>query len=317
MAYETPVLLLIFNRLETTKQVFQQIKIVKPKKLFIVGDGPREGVLGEKEKCEILRKWVINAIDWDCEIKTLFSDINHGCGRCVSDGISWFFEQVEEGVVLEDDCIPDVSFFNFCSNLLEYYKEDSRVMHIGGTNLMNKKLPSKEDYYFSQITHIWGWATWRRAWKLYDYHIKDNHEMINIVLSKRYSDKFILNFWKNIYQDIEKIEPGTWDYQWQYTILKFNGIAIVPCMNLISNVGFGVNATHTFDSGSLLANLKTFSITISNHPTKIIVQKKNDNYILMNYYLNHKRTFFTYILIFKNLHLLFYKLVNKILKSFI
>ena len=169
---ETAVLFLIFNRPENTDKVFKKIKNVKPKKLYIAADGPRENNINDKVNCLKARE-VINKIDWNGEVKTLFRDKNLGCKLAVSSAIDWFFENEEMGIILEDDCLPDPSFFYFCQELLQKYKDDKRVMMISGFNYLLNSLEIRESYFFSNYYPIWGWATWRRAWKLYDNEMKN------------------------------------------------------------------------------------------------------------------------------------------------
>ncbi|MFH1427813.1 MAG: nucleotide-diphospho-sugar transferase, partial [Patescibacteria group bacterium] len=170
MSFNTPILFLIFNRPETTQRVFDKIKIIKPRHLFVAADGPREGK-NESEKCQAVRD-IIKQIDWDCKVNTLFRDKNLGCKLAVSSAIDWFFDNVEEGIILEDDCLPDPSFFKFCQELLVKYREDSNVMCISGDNFNPNLYNGSDSYFFSKVASIWGWASWRRAWKYYDIEMK-------------------------------------------------------------------------------------------------------------------------------------------------
>jgi hypothetical protein len=174
---QTPVLFVIFNRLDTTNIVFKAIRKAQPKKLYIAADGPRPGNVSDEEKCTSIRKLVIN-VDWDCELKTLFREENLGCGLGPASAYDWFFEHEEEGIILEDDCLPDPSFFIYCQELLEKYRHDTKIMHITGSNFQ-KGWQNDEDYsyYFSSYPHEWGWATWRRAWKLYDFKVQKYPEL--------------------------------------------------------------------------------------------------------------------------------------------
>jgi len=239
-----PVLFLIFNRPDTTKQVFEAIREYQPKQLFIAADGPREEKHNEKELCEETRK-IAQKVDWDCEVKTLFRNENLGCRDAVSSAIDWFFENVEDGIILEDDCLPNQSFFKFCEEMLELYKNDTRIMHISGNNLLNN-VKSKTDYYFSKITHIWGWATWRKSWNFYDKEIKNlkeldsNNFMKNIFYKRKHTE-----YWLNLFYEVKKNKIKTWDYQWLYTIWKNNGLSITPNEKLVKNIGFNNESTNT------------------------------------------------------------------------
>jgi hypothetical protein len=170
-----PVLLIIFNRLDTTRKVLNSLKEVKPKFLFIAADGPRLNIIGESERCEKVRNWVLENVDWDCEVKTLFRKHNLGCGYGPANAISWFFDNVKEGIILEDDCVPDTTFFEYCSILLEKYRDDNRISIISGTNIDKQKYfsPKSESYFFSVFPLTWGWATWKRNWDNFDFQIKN------------------------------------------------------------------------------------------------------------------------------------------------
>jgi hypothetical protein len=170
--FKTPILFLVFNRPETTKFVFESIRSVKPAKLYICADGPRPNVENDKIHCSAVRKIVSN-IDWECEVKTLFRIENKGCGKGVSEAITWFFSNEEEGIILEDDCLPNDSFFYYCSDLLDKYRFDTRIMHIGANNFLDDTISVENDIYFSSISHIWGWATWKRAWDSYDFKLQN------------------------------------------------------------------------------------------------------------------------------------------------
>ena len=251
--FSTPILFLIFNRPDTTMQVFAEIKKMQPAKLFIAADGPRTDREGEKEKCEEVRKWVLSQIDWNCEVKTLFRDINLGCGKAVSDGITWFFNNVEEGIILEDDTLPNESFFLFCEMALSSFRNHTGVMHISGNNFQLSCVGS-ENYYFSKIVHVWGWATWKRAWNMYSFQIK---EIIN-ESNNFFDDELINNYWNKVFEKVKSNQVDTWDYQWAYAVLSNSGFAIMPQYNLVKNIGFNNRATHTTDKDNFFANLKVY-----------------------------------------------------------
>ncbi|PRY13321.1 hypothetical protein CLV24_106236 [Pontibacter ummariensis] len=240
---KVPVLLVTFNRPECTAKVISKIKEIKPEKLFIFSDGPRYNKEGEKElvyKCRTLLDSRI--FDWNCEVYTKFSDINLGCGKGVSSAISWAFERVDRLIILEDDCVPDLSFFEFCSKMLSKYEHDERVMHVSGTRWNEEFKVSQTNYFFSIIGHVWGWATWRRAWKQYNYKMQDwNKVQTQKKLLQLFEHRIHAQYWldnfERIYNSNDTVYGSTWDYQWQYTLFKNNGLAIVPSTNLITNVG--------------------------------------------------------------------------------
>lgn len=275
---ETPVLFLIFNRIDTTRQVFAQIRQAQPKQLFIAADGPRLDKAGEEEKCEQVRKTVLEGIDWECEVKTLFRSQNLGCGKGPANAITWFFTEVEQGIILEDDCLPHPTFFSFCQTLLEYYKYEEKVMLISGNNFQNGKKRGDGSYYFSHYPHTWGWATWRRAWKHFDYEIKDfaqfkAQKRIQNILDTKVEQAHWL-------REFETVGGGqrndVWDYQWAFSIWNNNGVALTPNRNLVSNIGFSNEATHTIQLSSPIAALATKGIDSLSHPKRLIISKKAD-----------------------------------------
>lgn len=240
-----PILFIVFNRPHITKKTFEAIREYKPQKLYIAADAPREQIAGDVVKCRETRDYLINAIDWDCKVETLFHSKNQGCKYGPISAINWFFEHEPYGVILEDDCIPHPSFFPFCDTLLEHYKNDTRVMMISGNNYQNKQY-SPYGYYFSRQSLTWGWATWRRAWQFYE-DLDSWPECKNQGwLLQMFDDKIERDYWQTIWDKVydNKI-PAAWDYQWIYTVRKNNGLSITPVKNLVSNIGFGLDATHT------------------------------------------------------------------------
>ena len=261
----TPILFIVFNRPCQTTKVFESIQNAKPKKLFIAADGPRSYNNSDIENCKSVRKIVEN-INWECDVKYLFRDENIGCKLAVSSAINWFFESVEEGIIIEDDCLPNPSFYNFCSILLEKFRNDSDVMHIGGANFQ-KKSNIIDSYYFSRITHIWGWATWKRAWRKYDVKIEKYDNTVLKKIFKKYNfNKKSFSYWANAFNNVYRNKIDTWDYQWTFTVWMENGIAIIPNENLVSNIGFGNNSTHTNKGGEVYGNLETTNLDNFKHP---------------------------------------------------
>jgi hypothetical protein len=284
--FNTPILFLIFNRPDNTSLVFEEISKIKPRYLFVAADGPRVDKLGEFELCYKTRS-IINNIDWDCEIKTLYRDVNLGCGKAVSEAITWFFDHVEQGIILEDDCLPDLSFFSYCENLLNYYKDEKSILHIGGNNSQLGRKTNEYSYYFSMYPHIWGWATWRRAWKLFKFNLKDEDIENNINLITKHYKLSVEEgqYWKNHLNLVKNGKIDTWDIQWTYSCWLNKGMTIVPNTNLISNIGFHSEATHTTSSESILANLPLGKINEIKHPVKLVIDKKADRYTFRKYNL--------------------------------
>jgi len=292
--FQTPILFLIFNRPDTTKRVFESISSIKPAKLYIAADGARKDKLGEDLLCEDTRS-IIDLIDWECEVKTLFRTENLGCKIAVSSAIDWFFENEEQGIILEDDCLPNESFYNYCETLLNYYVSDERIMHISGNNFQDGIVRGIGSYYFSNYNHIWGWATWKRAWKAYNVDLSFLTETeIETLIEKQFDTKKERLFWNNIFKKVINKTIGTWDYQWTYAVWKNNGLSILPNKNMIANIGFNNNGTHTSGVDILgLSNMKTFSISKIIHTTEIEINKKADKYGL-DHYFNPSKFFYLY-----------------------
>jgi len=270
-SFLTPILFLVFNRPDKTKLVFDKIRAIKPKYLYIAADGPRKNKENEFQKCNEVRS-IVGNIDWDCEPKFLFRHENLGCSAAITSAIDWFFQNVECGIIFEDDCLPDLSFFPYCRELLQKYKDDNKVMMISGSNLGMKSGDSS--YFFSNYGQIWGWATWRRAWEKYErtVNIKDKDIKFNSTQEK--------NYWRKNFSKI------IWDVQWAvYSVWKNNGIAILPNVNLISNIGFGSDATNYTDKNNINSEIDTnpmiFPLT---HPNTIMVKTEVDNKIFNHSY---------------------------------
>ncbi len=277
--FDTPILFVVFNRPETTKLVFEEIRKRRPAYLFIAADGPRENRPTDIQRCSEVREIVSN-VDWPCEVNKLFSENNLGCKRAESSAINWFFNNVEMGIILEDDDLPDQSFFPYCKELLEKYKDDKRVMHISGDNFQqhNPKFSKNESYYFSKIPHVWGWATWRRAWNLYDLEMKGWPEVKeNGSLVSFFNSRGIYEYWAYVWDRYYAHKIDSYDGQWVFACASHGGLSINPSVNLISNLGFGDDSTHTKDSSLWFANLpiKTVNFPLV-HPKDISVDDSAD-----------------------------------------
>ena len=279
MAFDVPVLFIVFNRPDTTAIVFKKIREIKPKKLFLAADGARPSKEGEKEKCEAVRKIVTEGVDWDCDVQLKFSDINLGCGKAESSAMLWFFEAVGEGIVIEDDTLPDTSFFYFCKELLSYYRNDETVRMIGGNNFQRGKKRGDGSYYFSNITHSWGYASWLRAWKDYDFQLKSiNENKIKELVAKKFSKDDEKNFWIKVYHKLLAGVYDTWDFQFLFKMWENDAVCIIPNENLVTNIGFGNNATHTTNKDDPAANRPLGHIKEIVHPTKKEVSSDADRY---------------------------------------
>ncbi|BAZ69112.1 hemolytic protein HlpA-like protein [Fischerella sp. NIES-4106] len=242
---QTPVAFIIFKRPHTTELVFEAIRQAKPAKLFVIADGPRHDRADEPEKCEATRA-IINRVDWDCDVLTNYSDVNLGCAKRVSSGLDWVFNNVEEAIILEDDCVPHPTFFRFCEELLEKYRYDTRISSISGQNVQFGRKRTNYSYYFSIYNHCWGWASWRRAWQYYDLYmklwpeIKAGGFLNNILMDSRY-----VEYWSKIFESVYNNPLSiTWDYQWTFACWVQSSLGIISNGNLISNIGFGSDSTH-------------------------------------------------------------------------
>lgn len=283
---KTPVALLIFKRPETTEKVFEAIRQAKPPKLLVVADGPRADKPGEAEQCAAARA-IIDRVDWDCEVLKNYSDVNLGCGLRPATGITWVFEQVEEAIIFEDDCLPHPTFFQFCEELLSKYRNDERVMAIAGTSLVGEWRSPLQSYYFSQFGGNWGWASWRRAWKFFDYNIKLFPQLLEAQFLEHYlrEPKYYL-YWKKLFQEIYEFpDRSCWDYQWLLACWMQNGLRICPEVNLITNIGFGANATHTF-SDNPLANVQTQEINLPLKHPQFMIQDFQADHLIQEKFFN-------------------------------
>ena len=243
--YNIPILFIIFKRKDVALQSLAQIRKARPAKLYIAADGPRENVAGEDAIVEETRQAVLGAIDWNCDVKTLFRENNIGCGMGVYTAINWLFENEEQGIIIEDDCVMRDSFFRFVEEMLARYKDDSRVGMICGANYA----PSVEiphSYVFSRYKSCHGWATWRRAWQMMDLDMSWRNTPYNdsVIKNMGYKAKDV-RYWKYRIKAIDLHDVSAWDWQWYFTLAAQNMLAICPKCSLTSNIGFGKEATHT------------------------------------------------------------------------
>ncbi len=242
----TPVALMVFNRPGPTRLVFAAIAATRPVRLLVVADGPRADRQGERQLCDEVRK-IVSAVDWPCKVETNFSEENLGCRRRVISGLDWVFSLAEDAIILEDDCLPDPTFFPYCAELLERYRDCEQIGIIGGFNPMQQSFPFPYSYYFTRMVHIWGWATWRRTWRKYDASltawpaIKQGK-----VLAQMWREPKSYKLWSGIFDRLHAgVGPDTWDYQLVYSLWTQNLLNVVPRRNLIQNIGFDKHATHT------------------------------------------------------------------------
>ena len=265
---ETPVLLCVFNRPAVTQRVLAAIARQRPRLLLVVGDGPRTGVPGDAAAVADVRH-LLARIDWPCEVRTLFADSNLGCRHRMASGIAWAFEQTERLIILEDDCLPHDDFFPFCERLLDRYAEEPAVMAIAGSNFQpGRRTPYS--HYFSRYAHIWGWASWRRAWRHYDVAMREWPALRSTgFLAEVLDDPAEIAYWKRIFDGVHGSATGTWDFQWLFTCWRHGGLTAIPEVNLVSNIGFGADALHTKNTDSPLAERPTMPLGTALEPPTI------------------------------------------------
>ena len=285
-ACQTPVLLLIFNRPDATAQVLAQLRRAGVRRLYVAADGPRPGHPTDAARCAEARALVQAAgREPGCEVRTLFRAANLGCSTAVAAGIGWFFGHEPEGIILEDDCLPAPGFFPYCAELLARYRHDTRLMHISGNHLGGEAGPAPPaglpSYYFSQQVHSWGWATWRRAWQHYDLVLRDLPRLapgggLRGSFSSRLEEWYFLRKCWNLYHGPRPFT--TWDYQWHFARAANSGLAIVPAVNLVTNIGFGhAEATHTRDAADPHAALPTGTLPWPlRHPAHVLSDRPRD-----------------------------------------
>lgn len=290
-----PVLFLIFNRPTTTRRVFQAIRQARPAKLYVAADGPRPDRPDEGARCAEARR-IATSVDWPCEVKTLFRETNLGCKMGVSGGINWFFEHEEEGIILEDDCLPHSDFFRFCDELLKRYTNDERVAVVTGNNFQGGQTRGAASYYFSKYNHVWGWATWRRAWRHYQGDLPFWPEWRSSTEWRQLTaDKVERRYWENVFDRVYANKIDTWDYPWTASLWFKGGLTATPNVNLVSNIGFGQDSTHTVSADSPLAEIATDALAEIKHPRCIIQDKMADRYVF-DYAFNGRMNRFPYFL---------------------
>lgn len=264
------VLFLVFNRPEPTARVFAAIRAARPPRLYVAADGARVGRAGEAERCEATRR-VATAVDWPCQVRYLFREQNLGCRRAVSQAIDWFFSNEEEGIILEDDCLPQATFFEFCDQMLERYRDDDRIAIVSGDNFQFGRTYGESSYYFSRYAHIWGWATWRRFWRHYDCDLGVWPEYRNTGgLSRVRGLSFMeVRHWAKNFDAVAAGRIDTWDFQLQFAMWYRGMVSILPQRNLIQNIGFGGDATHT-TADSKFANMSIQALEFPlTHPNSV------------------------------------------------
>jgi len=276
----TPVLLVAWKRPDTLRKVIATMRAAAPRRVYVACDGPRHDQAAEVESVREVRRTIDLEIDWQCSVNKLYSDINHGCRLGVSRAIKWFFEHEKEGIILEDDCVPHQDFYSFCSELLEYHREDARVWVVTGNNFQDGRKRGSESYYFSRYPHCWGWATWRRAWSHYspDFDFwpewKRSRHWRGLLLDRRE-----MLYWESILDQVYARQLDSWACPWLASVWKGGGLTATPQTNLVTNIGFGSEATHTKGRSSNL-NMPTAGLGPSIiHPATVSVDNDADSYV--------------------------------------
>jgi hypothetical protein len=276
--FEVPIALFAFNRPDVTRRMFEAIARARPNRLFLIADGPRTDRPGEAEACAEVRQ-IISAVNWTCDVATNFSPRNMGCGLRMSSGIDWVFKNVDEAILIEDDCVPTPQFFEFCRSMLERYRHDTRIGMISGTNCMSHRADFPGSYFFSRYPQIWGWATWRRSWAFYD------HSMTKLEVAKEKrliesvtEDESLARFWYSVFENVQSGRIDTWDYQLFFASFCNSWLNIIPSKNLVTNIGDGLHATHRKDD-SEFTNLPLAKLALPWEQPEFLVRcKKHDEF---------------------------------------
>ena len=249
--FTTPIALFIYNRPQKAKTVLNRISTAEPEKLLIVADGPAPGDEADRRRCRRTRELVEKNINWDCEVKKNYANSNLGLRQRFATGLEWIFSNNERAIILEDDCVPVESFFYFCNRMLEEYEDDERIMDISGTNYLGTWKDDQQDFHFSMYGGIWGWATWRRTWEWYDPDMELwGDEEVRNRIADYIADNDQFGYLKYIYEKVYNNRLETWDYQWGFARHRNSALSVVPSRNLVTNIGFGADATNTTESDS-------------------------------------------------------------------
>ena len=289
--YKVPVLFNIFNRPIPTQKVFDVLRVIQPAELYVHADGPREGNDHDLELCRACRAIIQEQIDWSCNLYTLFREQNLGCGKGPASAITWFFEHVEQGIILEDDCVPHPDFFYFCEDMLVKYKDNNSITSIAGSNFQDGHSRGSGSYYFSLHNRIWVWATWRRVWKHYDYYMQNADSLkLSQVIKNSFTRKRDIDYWFSTLNNVKsnRMNDTCWDFQFMYLQWCLRGLTVTPNKNLVSNIGNGPDATHTDWGNDPNLNRETETLYPLVYNNTIEVCRLADNYYMDNYILHYK-----------------------------
>ena len=294
MTLKTPILLIVFNRPKETQFVFEAISKIKPTRLYVASDGPRIDNDDDVQKISLVRQ-ILSNVDWPCKVFTSFQDHNYGCGSAVKNALDWFFENEEIGIILEDDTIPDLSFFGYCEELLKKYRYDDRIGMIAGTNHVDYDFKENTSYIFSRNKACWGWATWKRSWITMDFEMTwRSSEYSSLIVENMGSSPWYISHWNRALQLIDSKKVSAWDWQWYFSKAAQNQLTIFPSVNLISNIGFGIDATHTKQPSLKQYGLKQSIELPLVHP-KIVCPDTNYDYLFEKLKMKRKLYIFRFI----------------------
>jgi len=277
LALITPVVFVVFNRPDCTARSLAAIRAARPQRLFVVADGPRPDRPGEAALCAEVRALVEHGLDWPCEVIRDYAPANLGCAHRVVTGLNKVFSQVNEAIVLEDDCVADRSFFPFCAELLDRYRHQSEIWHIGGANFQAVAQPGS--YYFSRYNHVWGWAAWKRSWVLFDWEMKDWPSVRETGwLREQLGDPWAARYWRDGFDSVLAGRVDSWAYRWTYAMWRHGGLAVLPGVNLVRNIGFGGDATHSRKADHQLSRPAAEMVFPLRHPAKVERDRRADSY---------------------------------------
>ncbi|HEY9879035.1 MAG TPA: glycosyltransferase family 2 protein [Leptolyngbyaceae cyanobacterium] len=284
-AFQTPIALLIFKRPKTTSKVLEVLRQIRPVTLLVISNLPPENKPDQLKQCQETRA-LIDQIDWPCRVLKNYAETYLSCKERISSGLNWVFETVDRAIILEDDCIPDLTFFQYCEELLDRYAEDERVMAITGDNFNIPPRQPQYSYFFSRHTQFWGWATWRRAWQYYDITMRLLPEFLEAGwLSEMFQEPAAIRWWEKTLQEVYSGQKDTWDYQWDFSCWIRGAACIVPRINLVSNIGFDKDAAHNRDAFDWRANLPTSPIELPlKHPPFVRIDEQCDRILQKRYY---------------------------------
>jgi hypothetical protein len=293
----TPIAYIVFNRPQHTEKTFAVIREQRPSQLFLIADGPRQNFKTDIERCTKVRE-ILMQIDWPCEVHRNYADSNLGLKRRVSSGLDWVFSKVERAIILEDDCLPNPDFFNFCDELLERYADNERVAVVTGNNFQDGQKRSDASYYFSKYNHCWGWATWRRSWQHYQENLPFwNEWRLSEAWFRLTPDRLERSYWNKIFEEVQAQRIDSWAYPWIGSVWFMGGLTATPNVNLVSNIGFGPESTHTASAESPLSNISTYKLGAITHPTLVQQNINADKYVFDNVFGGRLKRF-PYILYF-------------------